>query len=211
MPVQRANLVIHLAEFDGHESHLFAQCGVVRRALTGLCLLPWPSPAKRDAMPGPQIQLNERPVCAPILPNPNCLQGDPLMTRHFFLTFVTLLISCSSMAAEPAVPPALPLVKSNANLPACVRTIGYREFYPKWSVRNDCDIPIEIHWCWLTAFRGWAHIENVCEKTGMKPSGVIAPGKLFEFKDRPFLNTNKASAVLVIEKVCDISKAEQCN
>ena len=82
--------------------------------------------------------------------------------------------------------------------------------YPRYIVRNDCGVPVEIRWCWKLALKGWQHERNVCANTGMLRT-MVRPDEVFEFANRPYDPKSKRSAMLTVEKICDVSGKKHCS
>jgi len=97
-------------------------------------------------------------------------------------------------------------------LPECIQQVKLSEdAAPRWKIKNVCDFPIAILWCWQDVPKEWVHGENVCTKTGYISSGIVGASREFEFTGRPYLdNKFKPSAILKIKKVCKNEKVREC-
>lgn len=128
------------------------------------------------------------------------------MMKSTFLFLISLLSLPAAFAADPAA------VLSVDRLPDCVESQGLMENYPRWTIQNNCGVPIEIVWCWKDAPADWKNAANVCGKTGHRSSGAIQPGAHYEFPDRPYLdNKFKPSAMLSVVRVCNASQPQGCD
>lgn len=117
----------------------------------------------------------------------------------------SVAVSISAHADDQAA------VVSTQRLPECIQTIQYKEIYPRWKIKNACEFPVEILWCWKAVPANWVNGANTCLKTGFTSSGLVEVGAEFEFPDRPYLaNQFKPSAMLTVKNVCKSSKAGQC-
>jgi len=117
----------------------------------------------------------------------------------------SVALSINAHAEDQAV------VVSTQRLPECIQTIQYKEIYPRWMVKNACEFPVEILWCWKDGPPNWVNGANTCPKTGFTSSGLIAVNAEYEFPNRPYLaNQFKPSAMLTVKKVCKSSQTGQC-
>lgn len=104
-------------------------------------------------------------------------------------------------------------VLSRNGLPICVRTVVGGGAASNWIVRNDCGGPILIEWCWFKSFPNWKNAENNCAKTGVRASGVIGEGEVYEFRDRPHSDANArfpVAAALTVTRVCRVDESGHC-
>lgn len=104
-------------------------------------------------------------------------------------------------------------VLSRNGLPACAQTVMGGGAAPNWVVRNECGGPILIEWCWFKSFPNWKNAENSCAKTGVRASGAVGEGELYEFPDRPHSDANAQfpiAAALTVTRVCRVDKTGHC-
>lgn len=120
------------------------------------------------------------------------------------ITFLVLTIFSTIAFADNGS-----VVVSTGQLPACLQTIDSKEIYPRWKVKNVCAFPVEVLWCWKAVPPAWVNANNSCAKTGFVSSGVIERDAIYEFANRPYLESKfKPAAMLTVDKVCNVSKSK---